>query len=82
MIALAERCAELQDLDVTGLDQITDRGILEVVQGCPRFKRLIMDDGQGQGYSVTAEILETSISCHGTGTVVVQRKQMLETRAN
>ncbi|KAF9274981.1 hypothetical protein BGZ68_000204 [Mortierella alpina] len=67
---LAEACPDLRDLDITALSLVTDRGVLEIGQGCKNFRRLVMDDKYGR-------VTETVLRCFPWGAEVVQRRMML-----
>lgn len=38
--AVAQRCARLQGLNLSGCKKLTDRGILEIAKHCPMLKRV------------------------------------------
>ncbi|KAF9961805.1 hypothetical protein BGZ72_001721 [Mortierella alpina] len=67
---LAGACPDLRDLDITALSLVTDRGVLEIGQGCKNFRRLVMDDKYGR-------VTETVLRCFPWGAEVVQRRMML-----
>ncbi|KAF9968651.1 hypothetical protein BGZ70_000968 [Mortierella alpina] len=67
---LAGACPDLRELDITALSLVTDRGVLEIGQGCKHFRRLVMDDKYGR-------VTETVLRCFPWGAEVVQRRMML-----
>ncbi|KAF9576185.1 hypothetical protein EC968_010308 [Mortierella alpina] len=67
---LAGACPDLRELDITALSLVTDRGVLEIGQGCKHFRRLVMDDKYGR-------VTETVLRCFPWGAEVVQRRVML-----
>ncbi|KAG0203418.1 hypothetical protein BGX28_004276 [Mortierella sp. GBA30] len=67
---LAIACPDLRDLDITALSLVTDRGVLEIGQGCKKFRRLVIDDKYGR-------VTENVLRCFPWGAEVVQRRMML-----
>jgi hypothetical protein len=41
---LTQGCPDLQDLDITGLTQVSDKSILAIGKSCRRFRQLVMVD--------------------------------------
>ncbi|KAH7044278.1 hypothetical protein BKA57DRAFT_101920 [Linnemannia elongata] len=44
LVSLSKACPDLQDLDITGLTQVSDKSILAIGQRCMKFRQLVMVD--------------------------------------
>lgn len=89
LVSLSKACPDLQDLDITGLTQVTDKSILAIGLGCMKFRQLVMVDerhrsnpggsvgGGGQWSSQSPLITDEVLNRFSWGVRVVQRRDEL-----
>ncbi|KAG0044354.1 hypothetical protein BGZ89_006083 [Linnemannia elongata] len=92
LVSLSEACPDLQDLDITGLTQVSDKSILAIGQRCMKFRQLVMVDerhrsnpsgsvggggGGGQWSSQGPLITDEVLNKFPWGVRVVQRRDEL-----
>ncbi|KAF9306662.1 hypothetical protein BGZ91_008538 [Linnemannia elongata] len=92
LVSLSKACPDLQDLDITGLTQVSDKSILAIGQRCMKFRQLVMVDerhrsnpggsvggggGGGQWSSQGPLITDEVLNRFPWGVRVVQRRDEL-----